>query len=248
EPGGARFLDRLECLRPAVDADRDARAARLQLDERFAGRPVALHQPVGDVDYRLGIELAQKQREQRGAGRAVDVIIAEDGDAFARLDGIREAPGALVHVGEAARVGQEVAELGVAVPGEVVARDAAGEQELVDQRVHAEAVVRRPPPAPRLSGHGFFDVEGGGHDLTVPRRRPGSRLSFSGWAPAFAGVQGAGTQACPISRRRSVNQGTDTSNFLPPAIRSNSIALSSPPRSSSSPTTPDSPRSAASTA
>jgi hypothetical protein len=43
--------------------------------------------------------------------------------------------------------------------GEVVARHSAGEEQLVDQRVHAEAVVRRPPPAPRLASHGSFDVE-----------------------------------------------------------------------------------------
>ena len=55
-------------------------------------------------------------------------------------------------------------------------------------------------------------------------------------------------QAWPMSRSRSVNHGTDASNALPPAIRSNSIARSSSPRSSSWPTTPDSPRSAASTA
>ena len=36
------------------------------------------------------------------------------------------------------RVGQEVADRRVAVAGEVVARDAAGEQQLIDQRVHAK--------------------------------------------------------------------------------------------------------------
>ena len=54
EPGRARFLERLERLRPAIDADRDARALGLQLDQRFARGAVALHQPVGDIDDRLG--------------------------------------------------------------------------------------------------------------------------------------------------------------------------------------------------
>lgn len=55
-------------------------------------------------------------------------------------------------------------------------------------------------------------------------------------------------QACPSSRSRLTNHGSVTSNALPPLIRSNSIARSSSPRSSSCPMTPDSPRSAASTA
>jgi hypothetical protein len=71
-----------------------------------------------------------------------------------------------------------------------------------------------------------------------------SSLLKRAWPSAVANS----IQIWPMSRSRSVNHGTDTSNFLPPAMRSNSIARSSPPRSSSWPTTPESPRSAASTA
>ena len=176
EPGGACFLERVERLRAAVDAHRDARAPRLELDQRFARRAVAFHQPVGDVDDRLDVEPPEQQRQQRRAGRAVDVIIAEDGDRLALLDRVGEALGALVHVGKAARVGKEVADLRVAMAGKVVAGDAPGEQQLVDQRVHAEAVVGRPPPAPRLAGHGSFDVQGRGHGrIGKSRRFRGSR-------------------------------------------------------------------------
>ena len=90
EPGRLGLLERLERLRAAIDADRDARAARLQLDQRLARRAIALHQPVGDVDDRLGAEPAQQQHQQRRAGRAVDVIIAEDGDRLAALDRVGE--------------------------------------------------------------------------------------------------------------------------------------------------------------
>ena len=79
----AGFLERFESLRAAVDADRDRRAARLQFDQRLSRRAVALHQPVGDVDDRLGPETAEKQGQQRRAGRSVDVIIAEDRDRLA---------------------------------------------------------------------------------------------------------------------------------------------------------------------
>ena len=136
EPGGLGFLERFERLRAAIDADRDARAARLQLDQRLARRAVALHQPVGDVDHRLRAEPPQQQHEQGRAGRAVDVIIAEDRDRLAALDRVGEPLRALVHVLEAGRIGQEVADRRVAVAGKIVARDPAGEQQLVDQRVH----------------------------------------------------------------------------------------------------------------
>ena len=51
-----------------------------------------------------------------------------------------------------------------------------------------------------------------------------------------------------MSSSRPVNQSTPMSNGLPPLIRSNSMALSSSPRSSSWPMTPGSPRRAQSTA
>ena len=57
------------------------------------------------------------------------------------------------------------------------------------------------------------------------------------WAPGW-----------PMLSNNAENQGAPMSNGLPPLIRSNSIARSSSPRSSSCPTRPASPRSAASTA
>ena len=67
EPGGLRLLERLEGLRAAIDGDREAGAALLQLDQRLARRAVALHQPVGDVDHRLRAEPAQQQHRASAA-------------------------------------------------------------------------------------------------------------------------------------------------------------------------------------
>jgi hypothetical protein len=44
------------------------------------------------------------------------------------------------------------------MPGQVLPHDSAGEQKLVDQRVHSEAGFSLPAPAPRLAGHGSVDV------------------------------------------------------------------------------------------
>ena len=128
--------------------------------------------------------------------------------------------------------------------GQVVALDAAGEQQLVDQRVH---------PEPRSGGlrqrQGCPVTEVWMSSAAMLRNVGVARISGLETAVLFCGrLPEDGAQAWPISRSRSVNHGTDTSNVLPPAIRSNSIARSSPPRSSSCPTTPNSPRNAASTA
>ena len=150
EAGVLRLLKRFERLRSAIDRDREARAALLELDQRRARRAIALHQPVGDVDHRLGAQPAQQEHEQGRAGRAVDVIIAENRDCLASLDRVGEPLRALVHVLEAGRVGQEVADRRLAVTLEVVATNSAGEQELVDQGIHRQSGLARPAPFPRL--------------------------------------------------------------------------------------------------
>ena len=53
--------------------------------------------------------------------------------------------------------------VGVAVARQIVAGDAAREQQFVDQRVHFEAGLGFAPPAPRLAGDRSVDVECGGH-------------------------------------------------------------------------------------
>jgi hypothetical protein len=118
------------------------------------------------------------RREARQFAMAAGIVTA-----LAGLDRVGQPLRAQVHVPEAAGVGQEVADLRIAVASEVVARDAAGEQQLVDQSVHAGAVVGRAPPPPRLTGHGSFDVEGGAH--TGKRKSRG--FCGLGAAPVFCG-------------------------------------------------------------
>ncbi len=53
-----------------------------QADERVARRAIAFEQAVGDIGARLDPRVAQDEDEKGGGGGAVDVIIAEDGDAL----------------------------------------------------------------------------------------------------------------------------------------------------------------------
>ena len=163
ERSGLGLLERFERLRAAVDADRQAGALFLELAQRLARRAVAFHQPVGDVDHRLGAEAAEQQDEQRRAGCSVDVIVAENCDRLARLDRVGEPFRALVHVLETGRVGQEIADRRGAVAREVGALNPAGEQQLVDQRIGRQARFARSPPAPWLAADRPLDIEGETH-------------------------------------------------------------------------------------
>ena len=145
EPGGFRLLERVERLRAAIDADGDASAARLQLDERLARRAIAFHQPVGDVDDRLRAELPEQEHEQRRAGRPVDVVIAEDGDGLAAWTASASRLAPLSMSWKQLGSGRKSRMLRIAVAGEIVARDSACQQQFVDQRVHSKR--RRPAAA-----------------------------------------------------------------------------------------------------
>ena len=58
---------------------------------------------------------AQEALDQRHRGSAVDIVVAEDGDWLRGANGAGEALRASLHVLEACRVRQEVAERGVEV-------------------------------------------------------------------------------------------------------------------------------------
>jgi hypothetical protein len=176
------LLKRLERLGPAIDADGEAGAAPLQFDQRRSRRPVALHQPVGNVDHRFDAEAPEKQRQQCGRGSAVDVIVAEDGNGLASLDSIGHPRRRLVHVLEFRRVGQEIADGRRAVSGQVGFLHPAGEKQLIDQ-VAAELVAAVAAPSPRLSQQAALDPAGkGAHDSSSARKASASaRVSAGTW-------------------------------------------------------------------
>jgi hypothetical protein len=154
DPGRLRRRERLERLGAAIDGDDQRRAGLGDPHQRLARRAIALHQPVGDIGLRLEPERAQQADEQGGGGRAVDVVIAEDRHLFPALDGVGEPFGRLVHVAEDGRIGHEAAQRRRPVALEILAPDAAGEEELVDEIVGLKAGIagigRAAAPAPRL--------------------------------------------------------------------------------------------------
>src|SRR6185369_16194375 len=104
------------------------------------------------------------------------------GDPLAGLDRVGEAPRALIHVAEAARIGQEIADLRFAVAGEIVARHTAGEQQFVDQLVEPRAGLGRAAPAPWLAAGRLFDSKREGHAPVPSSSSRNSRAAALGIA------------------------------------------------------------------
>jgi hypothetical protein len=78
----ARLRNWLVAGGAAVDGDEERRAARGQRPHRLHVGAVALEQAIRNVDDRLAPAMTQVARERRRRGRAVDVVVAEDGDGF----------------------------------------------------------------------------------------------------------------------------------------------------------------------
>jgi hypothetical protein len=110
EPEPCGLLERLEADRPAIDGDDEIGPLRLKLPHRFDIGAVALADPIGDVDERLAPDFLEIFAEQGRRTGAVDVVVAEDGDALAMLERVCEPRGGGLHVDHLARVRHQVAQ------------------------------------------------------------------------------------------------------------------------------------------
>ena len=81
----ARELERLAADRSAIDRHDKLGAFGGEVRYRLRVGAVALGHPVGDVDDRLAAAGGQIFAEERRAARAIDVVVAEDGDALAGI-------------------------------------------------------------------------------------------------------------------------------------------------------------------
>ena len=120
-----RLGDRLVADGAAIDGDDEARAARGEGGHRLAVGAVALDDAIGNVDRgraAAGFEIFAQQRRAR---RAVDVVVAEDRDALAALDGALEARRRRLHVAQREGIGHQLAQGRLEIARDLVERDAA---------------------------------------------------------------------------------------------------------------------------
>src|SRR5262249_57294330 len=80
--------ERLDAGGAAIDGNQQLRPT---FSKRLDGgdvRPVTFEDAIGDVDERFDPGRTQKTCKQRGACGSIDVVVAEDGDAFTAYDGV----------------------------------------------------------------------------------------------------------------------------------------------------------------
>ena len=167
-PSALRFGKRLDAGGAAIDGDQERRAARGERAHRLDIRAVAFEQPVGNVDERLDAAMAQKPRQQRRRGRAVDVVIAEDRDRLAAHDGVGKPLRRFLHAGEHVRIGHRAPDRRIEKGIDRVDLDIAAGKDARQQfgQVVALRDRQRPrgaaliePVAPSAAGRGAFDAE-----------------------------------------------------------------------------------------
>ena len=181
----------VEAGRAAVNRDDQAGARAGQRAHRLDIRPVALEQAVGDIDDGLASLMAQEAGEQRRRRRAIDVVVAEDGDLLAAHDRVGDPPGRRLHVGQHRRVGHQRLEARRQEGGRVVDADPASGQDARDhigdlvplgdgeRRIGAGAVE---PLEPAPAGERALDAE------ECPAVRPGVRRAAANRASRWCHV------------------------------------------------------------
>jgi len=157
----------------AIERDDEAGAGVDQLVHGGNVGTIALEDAVGDVDLRREAEMAEIAAHQ-GTGRgAVDIVIAKQRDRLGVGDGPGETVGEPIHIGEARRIGHQVADGGHQIGFGLVELDAPAGQDARQDFGKVGALrdglggaggggIEPIDPAP--SGDGGFDIEKGGSD------------------------------------------------------------------------------------
>ena len=166
----------------AIDRDDQLGAIPGQrLDRRRVGA-VALEHAIGNVDARLQAMRAEEALHERGRACAIDVVVAEHGNALATHDGIGQPRRPLVHVAQRARVRHQRLDAGVEHHRHLVDQNAARGQHAPQQLGQAVALAdgsrpswRRPDRAARASAS----------RAPTPRRPDRRRRGIIVW-PQFA--------------------------------------------------------------
>ncbi len=164
--------------RPAIDGDDQIGAARLQRVERPGAGAVTLGQAIRHIDRQVGAQRPEPAYQQGRAGRPVHIVVGEDVDAGAALQGVDDGGGGGVHVHEAGRIGEQrlqrrLEEVGALIRRHAARRQGASHHLVQPQRLHMGAGRRRlrrtlPPRPPRQRA---ADPQKGGQAVTVRHQK-----------------------------------------------------------------------------
>ena len=141
-----------------------------QRAHRLDIRPVAFEQAVGDIDDGIESGPPQKKRGKRARGGAVDIVVAEHGDAFAALGRVGKPRRGCFHRCQDMRVWHQPADRRIEIVFDGVRLDVAPGEDAGKQFRHAAALndgeralgsAFIEPVAPRAPGRGALDAEKG---------------------------------------------------------------------------------------
>ena len=111
-PGGLEGIHRRGA---AVEGDDELSPVLLQRPEHSGTGPIALGDPVRDVDRNLAAHGAHPAHHLSGAGGAIDVVVGEDHHRSAPRERIDQNFRRSVHIPEGGRVGELSLEGGVEI-------------------------------------------------------------------------------------------------------------------------------------
>ena len=172
-----RELERLAADGSAIDRHDELGAFIGEIRYRLGAGAIALRHPIGDVDNRFAAAGVEIFAEERGAARAVDVVIAENGDTLAARDRLPQALGRRLHIAQAKRVRHQVAQARIEMALNRLGRDAtpgehAGNQLVLPADLRngegAQLPVRVEARPPRPPQRRALDVK----EITFARQNP----------------------------------------------------------------------------
>ena len=187
EPEPSGLGERLEADRAAIDGHDQARPLRLERRHRLDVRAVALDDAVRNMDQSLAAAGLEVFAEQRRAGRAVDVVVAENRHPLAPLDRSLQPRGRGLHFAHREGVGHQVAQGRIEMALDPLDPDTPASEDPRHQFVLAGDLRDRQRPrlprrveprAPGAAGQGAFDIEEErGHQGRAPWKSRRRRIS-----------------------------------------------------------------------
>ena len=166
----ARFHQRLDARGAAIDRHQQRGALPRQHPHRFDVRPIALENPVGNMNQRIEPAVAQMPGQQRRGRSAINIVIAEDRDLFASHGRIRDAFGGGLHLRHGVGIWHQLADGRIEKILDRVDIDVAPRKQTrqhfrqliaLRNRQRPRSPARIQPVTPQLSGQGMRDAEKG---------------------------------------------------------------------------------------
>ena len=174
------MFERFDTRSTAIDGDQQGRAIGGQAADGIVVGAVALEDAIGNMDGVVAAAVAQEVGEQGGRARAVNVIVAEDRDAFACRDGLCQSRDGRLHIHHGGWIGHGVAHGRMqegqrrfrrhATAGENTGENVA-DAELLHQGFRYGTPVRPQTITPGHARHRAFDIEECGPNRRVQHGR-----------------------------------------------------------------------------